>query len=83
MTETERNEIMQYKNVPAIVAARVMGMSQRRLMLMLREGKYPFIGTACIDRSVPNAKWFYHISPGGIINYMDGKMLISAQENHE
>lgn len=67
---TDEN-ILTYDNVPVSIAAEYLGTSQQFIRVLLQKERAP-IGTAV---QISGTKWTYHVSPGLLIEYKNGKQL--------
>lgn len=63
--------ILEYDNVPVCIAAQYLGTSQQFIRILLQQERAP-IGTAV---QMSGTKWTYHVSPGLLIEYKNGKQL--------
>lgn len=63
--------ILEYDNVPVNVAAQYLGTSQQFIRILLQRERAP-IGTAV---QMSGTKWTYHVSPGLLVEYKNGKQL--------
>lgn len=72
--------IMNYKNVPVSVAAKLLDVSPMYIRIGLRNNRLP-IGSAV---QISGTQWTYHISPGLLKEYIEGKELKNYfEENKE
>lgn len=71
MERVTEEKILSYDNVPVSVAAEFLGTSQQFIRVLLQKERAP-IGTAV---QMSGTKWTYHVSPGLLIEYKNGKQL--------
>lgn len=69
-------EIMEYRNVPMLVASAYLGCSRKALSESLLQGRAPF-GYA--TKAGDSSKWTFHISPGLLVSYQNGTMCSLAE----
>lgn len=73
MEKITDERILSYDNVPINIAAQYLGASQQFVRVLLQRERAP-IGTAV---QISGTKWTYHVSPGLLVEYKNGKQLQS------
>ncbi len=76
-TPTEA-EILAYDNVPPELAAAYIGISAGKVRDGLKQGRAPF-GYAV--KSEESSTWTYHISPGALVKYKNGELMMWPQDD--
>lgn len=65
-------DIRAYDNVPVDVAADYLGVYPERLRRALKDNKLPAVGV-----SIDGGKSMFIISPGGLVNWKNGNIVIA------
>ncbi len=75
-----REEIMQYNSVPVEVAAKYIGISDKRLRFAMQDERVPF-GFVSINydaKTYSGNAYTYNISPGLLVAYKEGTLPASS-----
>lgn len=77
MSRYTDKDIRGYDNVPVEVAAEYLGIPPDRLRRILRSGTMPFLGGSTGGLG---GKVMYMVSPGGLVAYKNGTLLVTPME---
>lgn len=78
-SQVTEDEIWEYDNVPVGVAADYLGKTPGFIQAAIKSQRTPFgVGTM-----MPGGKWSFQISPGMLIAYKKGGMIVHIRNSYE